>query len=222
MATRKKKIRKYGTNFYETYAKITLEKVVGSEYATLVNVDRPDLQAPDHSIGIEVTRAMEPDKEVAQSMLKGVSGLAAREDDVEYIEILEESGYGFAYKGQGYIGEKDRAYWSLALPLTRIVESKVAKVGSGLYGSYGRMGLYVFCMDPLSQESAVLTCGYVLGLQKYQQARYNTLFLSDIANLYVCDLADGVSIGGRVVQYPISKDRRRAFYLEAIRSQLEQ
>ena len=36
----------------------------------LVNRDRPDLQMEDGSLGIEVTRAMEPRKEVAVDMLK--------------------------------------------------------------------------------------------------------------------------------------------------------
>ena len=40
------------------------------EFVTLVNRDRPDLQMEDGSLGIEVTRAMEPRKEVAVDMLK--------------------------------------------------------------------------------------------------------------------------------------------------------
>jgi hypothetical protein len=63
-------MRKFDTCFFERYAQITLETVLGERYASLVNVDRPDLQMPDGTLGIEVTRAMEPRKEEALTMLK--------------------------------------------------------------------------------------------------------------------------------------------------------
>ena len=50
--------RKFDTCFFERYAKNTLETFLGSSYSALVNEDRPDLQMPDRSLGIEVTRAM--------------------------------------------------------------------------------------------------------------------------------------------------------------------
>ena len=53
-------MRKFDTCFFERYAQITLETVLGDEYTDLVNEDRPDLQKPDKSLGIEVTRAMAP------------------------------------------------------------------------------------------------------------------------------------------------------------------
>ena len=55
--------RKFDTCFFERYAQITLESCLGNAYSALVNEDRPDLQMPDHSLGIEVTRAMEPKKD---------------------------------------------------------------------------------------------------------------------------------------------------------------
>lgn len=59
---------KFDTCFFERYAMISLQTLLGNRYACLVNEDRPDLQAPDHSIGIEVTRAMEENKSVADSL----------------------------------------------------------------------------------------------------------------------------------------------------------
>lgn len=51
---------KHDTCFFERYAQISLSTLLGSEFDSLVNLDRPDLQSPDGtSIGIEVTRAME-------------------------------------------------------------------------------------------------------------------------------------------------------------------
>ena len=61
--------RKFDTCFFERYAQITLETILGKDYSTLINEDRPDLQMPDRSLGIEVTRAMESSKDVAIQLL---------------------------------------------------------------------------------------------------------------------------------------------------------
>ena len=75
--------RKFDTCFFERYAQITLETLLGEEYADLVNKDRPDLQKPDRSLGIEVTRAMTASKDVAQAMLKEMAGHDVKEEDKE-------------------------------------------------------------------------------------------------------------------------------------------
>ena len=61
--------RKFDTCFFERYAQICLESILGEKFKGLVNEDRPDLQMPDHSLGIEVTRAMNPRKDVSQDLL---------------------------------------------------------------------------------------------------------------------------------------------------------
>ena len=134
--------RKFDTCFFERYAQITLETVLGEAYAGLVNEDRPDLQMPDKSLGIEVTRAMEPRKEEAMNMLKEMAGLDVphedriSEDDREEMKHIAESGYGYGLQNGRYVGHLEYEYWSLALPLRRIIESKIGKVGSGFYGDF--------------------------------------------------------------------------------------
>ena len=78
-------MKKFDTCFFERYARQTLTTLLGEKYAALVNVDRPDLQMEDKSLGIEVTRAMEPRKEVAVDMLKEMAGLEVPEKDREEI-----------------------------------------------------------------------------------------------------------------------------------------
>ena len=80
--------RKFDTCFFERYAQITLETCLGSDYAALVNEDRPDLQMPDGSLGIEVTRAMEPKKDAAMSMLKEMAGFEVAEQDREEVDQI--------------------------------------------------------------------------------------------------------------------------------------
>lgn len=77
-------MRKYDTCFFERYAQISLETLLGREFANLVNEDRPDLQSPDGvTLGIEVTRAMEQSKDAARIL---------------------ESGYGYGLSNGRFIG----------------------------------------------------------------------------------------------------------------------
>ncbi|MBO5562981.1 MAG: hypothetical protein J5939_04625 [Bacteroidales bacterium] len=214
------KPRKYGTCFFEQYAQISLSALLGSEFECLVNRDRPDLQSPDRkSIGIEVTRAMEESKKAGQELLKDVAGINSAGDDEDLEQILE---YGYAYglKNGRYIGVRELPFWSMALPLKRILESKVSKAGKGFYGHFQKMGLYVFCKDQLREIDARGAMNFTISLQKYQDIRYDRLYLTDVNDLFVCNLEDGMQDSFRLIRYPITQEQRKAFYLEAVRRQL--
>ena len=182
--------RKFDTCFFERYAQLSLETLLGPEFAGLVNEDRPDLQMPDKSLGIEVTRAMEPKKDVALSLLKGMAGLDIKEEDREEVGQIIDSGYGYGLQEGKYIGHIEYEYWALAKPLKRIIESKVGKVGSGFYGDFKEYGLYIFCKDHLSEEEVIMTMEYTSELQRHLDIKYSKLYLSLIDRLYVCDLTD--------------------------------
>ena len=126
--------RKFDTCFFERYAQLSLESILGEDYSDLINEDRPDLQKPDHSLGIEVTRAMEPRKDVAQELLNEMAGFNVPAEDKEEMERILQSGYGYGLQEGRYIGHIEYEYWRLAQPLKRIIESKVSKVGSGFMG----------------------------------------------------------------------------------------
>jgi hypothetical protein len=215
-------LRPFGTCFFEQYAQISLSALLGSEFEGLVNRDRPDLQSPDErSIGIEVTRAMEESKKAEEELLQDIAGLTPAPKSEEMDQILE---YGYAYglqKGK-YIGVKELSYWSMALPMRRILESKVSKVGNGFYGHFDKMGLFVFSREDLRESEAVKAMNYTLQLQKYLDIRYNRLYLADVDDLYVCNLDDGLKESSRLVRYPITQEQRKAFYLEAVRRQSQE
>ena len=181
--------KKFDTCFFERYAQVSLETILGKEYAALVNEDRPDLQMPDGSLGIEVTRAMEPRKDAAMSMLSEMAGLPVREEDREEMDRIISSGYGYGLQDGRYIGHLEYEYWALAHPLRRIIESKVSKVGSGFYGEFDEFGLYIFCKDNLTEEEVILTMEYTSDLQRHLDVRYSKMYLSLIDRLYVCDLS---------------------------------
>ena len=83
------------------------------------------------------------------------------------------------------------------------------------------MGLYIFCKDPLSELDAFLTLRHTMSLQKYMDNRYNRLYLSEVHNLYVCNLDEGLKDSSRLLVIPFTPEQRKAFYLEAIRRQLD-
>lgn len=210
--------RKFDTCFFERYAQITLETLLGESYADLINEDRPDLQMPDKSLGIEVTRAMTASKDVAQAMLKEMAGIDVQEADRDEVKQIIDSGYGYGLQDGKYIGHHELEYWQLAHPLRRIIESKVSKVGSGFYGNFDEYGLYIFCKDDLDENEVILTMEYTSDLQRHLDIRYSKMYLSLIDKLYVCDLTqvDRLVRPTHCISYDISKVMRKDFFMKSI------
>lgn len=205
------------TCFFERYAHATLKTMLGHDYDDLVNRDRPDLQSPDgRTIGIEVTRAMDQNKEAAETLLDEVAGIIPRAEDVADFDRIISSGYSYGLQGGRYIGSKERFYWALAKPLRSILESKISKAVCGLYGEFERMGLYVFCKDALDEAQVIKTMKYAMELQEFADGGYQTLFLSEINELHVCNLRDGISDSARIAHFSIPQELRREFFISAV------
>lgn len=223
-------MRKFDTCFFERYAQITLETVLGGEFADLINEDRPDLQKPDKSLGIEVTRAMEPKKEAAMTMLKEMAGLPVETEgsekdnnslsnsDREEMNQIISSGYGYGLQDGRYVGHLEYEYWSLALPLRRIIESKISKVASGFYGDFKEFGLYIFCKDDLTEDDAIMTMEYASELQRHLDVKYSKMYLSTIDRLYVCDLAATNRVDHKTTctSHDISRKMCKIFFIKAL------
>lgn len=192
--------------------------LLGQEYAALINEDRPDLQMEDRSLGIEVTRAMEPRKDVAREMLKEMAGLEVQESDREEMGEILRSGYGYGLQDGKYIGHLEYEYWALALPLRRIIASKIEKVGSGFYGDFKEFGLYIFCKDNLSHDEVILTMEYASDLQRHLDVKYSKMYLSLIDRLYVCDLTqvDRLDHKTTCTSHDISRRMCKEFFLQAL------
>ena len=213
--------REFGTCFFEQYAQISLSALLGSDYDTLVNRDRPDLQSRDgHSMGIEVTRAMEESRKAHLDLLKDISGItpSGREEETDLGRILE-FGYGYGLRKGRFVGARELSYWSMALPMQRIIESKVHKNGDGFYGTFDQMGLFIFSHDNLLEPEALKAINYTMSLQKNLERRYDRLYLADVDDLFVCNLEDGLSEASRLVRIGITREQRQSFYMEAIRRQ---
>ncbi len=211
--------RKFDTCFFERYAQLTLQYILGERYAALVNKDRPDLQCEDHSLGIEVTRAMEPGRYNAMQLLKELAGMQIKEEHREDMQKIIDCGYGYGLPGLNYMGALEQEYWSLALPLQRIIKSKIEKVARGFYGEFKEFGLYVFCRELLNIQQVEQAVTYTLLLQDNLDIRFNTLYLSQTDTLYVCRLTDNIIYEGtnsRIEEYKIPDGLRRELFFKSL------
>jgi len=206
---------KFDTCFFERYAMVSLATLLGEHYAHLVNRDRPDLQDEEQGIGIEVTRAIRENKNVANALVNEMAGEDIKEVNAEDLQHINQSGYAYGLGDGSIIGRNEYEYWSLALPLKRILEIKMDKVNDGFYGDFNEFGLFVFTKEDLDIDQIKQTIAFMMEKQAYQNRLYSRLFLSQIQTLFDCDLETG-----RYRKFKISEEQRRSFYEEAIKTGL--
>jgi hypothetical protein len=202
---------KFDTCFFERYAMVSLSSLLGEHYAHLVNRDRPDLQDETQSIGIEVTRAIRENKNVANALVNEMAGEDVKEVNAEDLRHINQSGYAYGLGDGSIIGRNEYEFWSLALPLKRILEIKMDKVNNGFYGDFNEFGLFVFTKEDLDLDQIKQTIAFMMERQAYQNRLYSRLFISQIQSLFDCDLETG-----RYRKIKINEAQRRSFYEEAI------
>lgn len=202
---------KFDTCFFERYAMVSLATLLGEHYAHLVNRDRPDLQDEDQSIGIEVTRAIRENKNVANALVNEMAGEVVKEVNADDLRHINQSGYAYGLGDGSIIGRNEYDYWSLALPMKRILEIKMDKVNNGFYGDFHEFNLFVFTKEDLNIDQIKQTIAFMIERQAYQNRLYSRLFLSQIQALFDCDLETG-----HYRKIKISQEQRRSFYEEAI------
>ena len=202
---------KYDTCFFERYAMVSLSSLLGDRYTHLVNRDRPDLQDETQGLGIEVTRAIRENKDVANALVNEMAGEAVKEVNPRDLHHIQQSGYAYGLGDGSLIGRNEYEYWSLALPLRRILEIKMDKVNNGFYGDFNEFGLFVFTKEDLDLDQIKQTIAFMMERQAYQNRLYSRLFVSQIQTLYDCDLETG-----RYKKYKVSPQQRRQFFDAAL------
>jgi len=203
---------KFDTCFFERYAMISLATLLGEPYAHLVNRDRPDLQDEQGGIGIEVTRAIAENKNVANALVNEMAGEAIKEVNADDLRHIRQSGYAYGLGDGSIVGRNEYEYWSLALPLKRILENKMDKVNNGFYGDFPEFDLFVFTKEDLDIAQIKQTIAFMQEKQAFQNRLYSRLFVSQIQILFDCDL-----FTGQYRKIKVDKEQRRFFYDEAIR-----
>jgi hypothetical protein len=202
---------KFDTCFFERYAMVSLATLLGEHYAHLVNRDRPDLQDETQSIGIEVTRAIRENKNVANALVNEMAGEDVKEVNAEDLLHINQSGYAYGLGDGTLIGRNEYEFWSLALPLKRILEIKMDKVNNGFYGDFNEFGLFVFTKEDLDLDQIKQTIAFMQEKQAFQNRFYSRVFISQIQTLFDCDLETG-----HYRKIKVSKEQRRSFYEKSI------
>ena len=202
---------KFDTCFFERYAAASLAALMGEPYTHLVNRDRPDLQDETQSLGIEVTRAIRENKNVAAALVNEMAGKIIMEVNKSDLKRINQSGYAYGLGDGSIIGRNEFDYWSLALPLRRILEIKMRKVNDGFYGDFQEFDLFVFTKEDLDITKVEQAMTFMMERQAQQTVGYTRLFLSQIQTLFVCDLN-----AGQFEVKRISKTMRRTFYENAL------
>ena len=205
-------VPKFDTCFFERYAMVSLHTLLGEHYAHLVNRDRPDLQDDTLGIGIEVTRAIVENKNVANALVNEMAGEVVKEVNADDLQKIRQSGYAYGLGDGDIIGRIEFDFWAMALPLKRILEIKMDKVNDGFYGDFREFGLFVFTKEDLDYEQIKQTVSFMMEKQSYQSRLYSRLFISQIQSLFDCDLETG-----RFRKIKVSKAQRRFFYEKAIK-----
>ena len=202
---------KFDTCFFERYAMVSLATLLGEHYANLVNRDRPDLQDESQSLGIEVTRAIRENKNVANALVNEMAGEDVKEVNAEDLRHINQSGYAYGLGDGTLIGRNEYDFWSLALPLKRILEIKMDKVNNGFYGDFNEFGLFVFTKEDLDLDQIKQTIAFMQEKQAFQNRIYSHVFISQIQTLFDCDLETG-----HYRKIRVSKEQRRSFYEQSI------
>ncbi len=202
---------KYDTNFFERYARISLIDLVDERFEALKNYDRPDLQDEEHNIGIEVTRAIRENRDVAHALINEIAGRPVM--DVSEEDWIDMTKYGYGYGiNDTIIGKVEYEYWAAALPLQRIIKSKVHKVADGFYGDFRRFGLYIFSKEDLTDDTVLSTMEYTMTLQEGNNLKYDVMYISQVRELFVCNL-----LNASFDEIQISRSQCRKFYNEALK-----
>ena len=203
---------KFDTCFFERYAMVSLATLVGEPYAHLVNRDRPDLQDETLGIGIEVTRAIRENKNVANALVNEMAGEDVKEVNASDLRHINQTGYAYGLGDGSIVGRNEYEYWSLALPLKRILEIKMDKVNNGFYGDFHEFDLFVFTKEDLDIDQIKQTIAFMQEKQAFHNRLYSRLFVSQIQTLFDCNLYTG-----QYRKIKVSKVQRRYFYDEAIK-----
>ena len=98
---------KFDTCFFERYAMISLATLLGEPYAYLVNRDRPDLQDETLSIGIEVTRAIRENKNVANALVNEMAGEDVKEVNADDVRHINQTGYAYGLGDGSIVGRNE-------------------------------------------------------------------------------------------------------------------
>lgn len=168
-------------DYYECCAKIVLSELVSKDYENLYLRDKPDLQFPDGSRGIEVTQAYNPDHKMAESLWINIQRGSVRNKEGALKEI-EKSGSNY----NGFLLSSGPDSFTLIL---QAFKKKLETINKGHYAPFHHYDLFVFseiyadnlmCQDAL-QAMIDLSLNYKLSFEKVWVSVPGFLYIFDLS-----------------------------------------
>ena len=148
---------------------------------------------------------------MAKALVNEMAGEDVKEVNAEDLCHINQSGYAYGLGDGSIIGRNEYEFWSLALPLKRILEIKMDKVNNGFYGDFNEFCLFVFTKEDLDLDQIKQTIAFMQEKQAFQNRFYSRVFISQIQTLFDCDLETG-----HYRKIKVSKEQRRSFYEKSI------
>jgi len=166
-------VKPFDTRYFERYARLSLVWAGGAEFSALRCADLPDLQAPDRTLGVEVTRAMLQSRQEARTFSDEIAGRLSGYD-LRWLERLR--------RGAGPHCDSTDPY----AEVLAAIRKKVDRLESGDYDGFDRYGLYVFSAGDLSRAEALRAAAALGRMQRGLPRRYGALYLNQVQRMYFC------------------------------------
>lgn len=170
------------SDYHECYAKIVLSQLLSRDYENLIIKDKPDLQFPDGSNGIEVTQAIDPGQQTAERLYTNIQYDRVRSEEGAINKIQK---CGCKYENGILFGKTGTDSFDLIL---QAVKAKLEKINQGGYAYFHHYDLFVFSdiyADDLMLKGALQS---MFALSGGYEIFFQTIFVLVPGRLYVFDL----------------------------------
>lgn len=169
-------------DYGECYAKIALEWLPDEQYDNLIVSDKPDLQARDKSIGIEVTQAFDPHQLEAEKLYVKIACNEIRNKE-KATDLIKKSGCKL---DEGVLcGKKSIDSFCLVL---KALEHKLKKLNGGGYAAFEKYGLFVFSDIYADKEMLKNALDSIIQIQERQSIIFKWVMVSTYGCFYLFDI----------------------------------
>ena len=185
-------------NFYEIFAKISLQNVFPDEFSNLTLSDRPDLIDDTRKLGIEVTYATNEKEEKLNAYYQdSLFGKRIEQISSKGLSVFRKNKYDIVFDGETHtVSAYKKEYEPFDINIVyEAIERKFLKLNSGLYKYPDNISLYLE-MSKYSYENADMSVAekilsYANELKSKNTFAFKEIFYDCIFVMYRCNLLNG-------------------------------
>ena len=185
-------------NFYEIFAKISLQNVFPDEFFNLTLSDRPDLIDDTRKLGIEVTYATNEKEERLNAYYQdSLFGKRIEQISSKGLSVFRKNKYDIVFDGETHtVSAYKKEYEPFDINIVyEAIERKFLKLNSGLYkypdniSLYLEMSKYSYEIADMSVAEKILS--YANELKSKNTFAFKEIFYDCIFIMYRCNLLNG-------------------------------